>query len=113
MATARIGRVVFTEQALPAVMPVAFVIDGGDVVLCAPPRTNLAAATRGAIVAFEVDDVDGVRPAGWAVTVIGRARIDRDPGDRVRRALQAWATGPGTEFIRISCERLTGRRGRR
>ncbi|GAA1835188.1 pyridoxamine 5'-phosphate oxidase family protein [Actinomadura chokoriensis] len=110
MDTVSIGRVVFTEQALPAVMPVAFVIDDGDAVICVPSESNLSAVTRGAIVAFEVDALDAAAPAGWAITVIGRARVDRDPGERVRQALQAWATGPQTEFIRISCQRLAGRR---
>lgn len=110
MSTVAIGRVVFTEQALPAVMPVGFVRDGGDVVLCASPGSNLAAAIPGAIVAFEADDLGASGPGGWAVTVVGRARPVRDPGDRAREALQPWTARPSTEFFRISCQRLSGRR---
>ncbi|TYK51453.1 pyridoxamine 5'-phosphate oxidase family protein [Actinomadura decatromicini] len=110
MGTAKVGRVVFTEQALPAVMPVGFVLDGGDVVVCVPPASGLAAATGGAIVAFEADDLGTTGPAGWTVTVVGRARAVRDPGDHARRALDAWISGPSPEFIRISSQRVTGRR---
>lgn len=110
MSTVKVGRVVFTEQALPAVMPVGFVLDGGHVVICVPHGSNLAAATRNAIVAFEVDDMDATGPAGWSVTAVGRARVVRDPGDRdsARKALHAWAAGPSSEFVRISCQRVSG-----
>ncbi|TYB45727.1 pyridoxamine 5'-phosphate oxidase family protein [Actinomadura chibensis] len=110
MSTARVGRVVFTEQALPAVMPVGFVMDGGDAVVGVPPGSGLAAATDGTIVAFEADDLDATGPSGWTVTVIGRARAVRDPGDHAREALRAWTGGPSPEFVRISCQRVTGRR---
>ncbi|MFC4048060.1 pyridoxamine 5'-phosphate oxidase family protein [Actinomadura syzygii] len=110
MGTVKVGRVVFTEHALPAVMPVGFVLEGGDVVVCVPPASGLAAATGGAIVAFEADDLGTTGPAGWTVTVVGRARVVRDPGDPARRALAAWTSGPRPEFMRISCQRVTGRR---
>ena len=110
MDTVTIGRVVFTEQALPAVIPVGFVLDDGDAVMCVPPGSGLAAATRDSIVAFEVDDLDATGPAGWSVTVVGRARIVRDPGHRAREALRAWAIGTSPEFVRLSCRHVSGRR---
>ncbi|WP_230420634.1 pyridoxamine 5'-phosphate oxidase family protein [Actinomadura soli] len=109
MSTVKVGRIVFTEQALPAVMPVGFVLDRGDVVLCVPPGSGrLAAAARDTIVAFEADDLDATGPAGWSVTVVGRARIVQDPGDRARDALRAWKHGSSPEFVRISCQRVAG-----
>ncbi|WP_141576810.1 pyridoxamine 5'-phosphate oxidase family protein [Actinomadura sp. WMMA1423] len=110
MGTATVGRIVFTEQALPAVAPVGFVLDGGDVVIPVPRGSRLVAATRGAIVAFQADDLDASRRTGWSVTAIGRARVVRDPGDGAHEALRPWTAGTDAEFIRVSCQRVTGLR---
>ncbi|GGT89235.1 DNA-binding protein [Actinomadura citrea] len=112
MSTATVGRIVFTEQALPAVAPVGFVVDGEDVVISVPRGSRLVTATRGAIVAFQADDLDSTGRTGWSVTVIGRARVARDPGDRAREALRPWKAGTGAEFILVSCRRITGQRVR-
>lgn len=110
MSTAAVGRIVFTEQALPAVAPVGFVVDGEDVVIPVPRGSRLVTATRGTIVAFQADDLDAADRTGWSVTVIGRARIARDPGERAREALRYWTAGTGAEFILVSCRRVTGQR---
>ncbi|MGW3770272.1 pyridoxamine 5'-phosphate oxidase family protein [Actinomadura verrucosospora] len=110
MSTAAVGRIVFTEQALPAVAPVGFVVDGEDVVIAVPRGSRLPAATRGAIVAFQADDLDAARRSGWSVTVIGRARVVRDPGERAREALRPWTAGAGADFILVSCRQITGQR---
>ncbi|MFI0411719.1 pyridoxamine 5'-phosphate oxidase family protein [Actinomadura sp. 3N508] len=109
LSTVKVGRVIFTEQALPAVMPVGFVLDLGDVVMCVPSGSGrLAAATRDTIVAFQADDLDAAGPTGWSVTIVGRARVVQDPGDRAREALRAWTAGSSPEFVRISCQRVSG-----
>lgn len=110
MSTAAVGRIVFTEQALPAVAPVGFVVDGEDVVIPVPPGSRLLAAIRGAIVAFQADDLDAAGRSGWSVTVVGRARVVRDPGESAREALRPWTAGTGAEFILVSCRRVTGQR---
>ncbi|MDN3354188.1 pyridoxamine 5'-phosphate oxidase family protein [Actinomadura sp. DC4] len=71
LASVPIGRVVYTDQALPAVTPVAFLLEGDRVTI----RTScaLAAAVHGTVVAFQADEIDPVTSAGWWVTVIGQA----------------------------------------
>ncbi|MBA9002763.1 pyridoxamine 5'-phosphate oxidase family protein [Thermomonospora cellulosilytica] len=113
MGTVPIGRVVFTDHALPAVRPVAFVLDGEDVVIRTAPGSELATALRGAVVAFETDDFDPAFATGWSVTVVGQARVVRDPGELRRLAelpLQPWPPGPHPHYIRISTQRISGRR---
>ncbi|WP_329092646.1 pyridoxamine 5'-phosphate oxidase family protein [Actinomadura citrea] len=110
LSTAAVGRIIFTEQALPAVAPVGFVVDGEDMVIPVSRGSRLVTATRGAIVAFQADDLDAAGRTGWSVTVIGRARVVRDPGDRARDALRHWTAGTSAEFIRIPCRRVTGLR---
>ncbi|MEV4399798.1 pyridoxamine 5'-phosphate oxidase family protein [Nonomuraea sp. NPDC049607] len=58
-----IGRIVFTDRALPAVQPVNFCLDGRSIVIRAVTGSKLAAATRRAVVAFEADDFDAARAA--------------------------------------------------
>ncbi|WP_199439237.1 pyridoxamine 5'-phosphate oxidase family protein [Umezawaea beigongshangensis] len=108
----RIGRLVYTDRALPAVLPVAFAVHDGAVVVRAP-EGGAAAAVRGAVVAFEVDDVDGDLREGWTVTVVGHAT---EAGDaRVLSALDElnlpvrFPDRPH-HYIVIALELVSGRR---
>ena len=53
--TQAVGRIGLSSGALPVVLPVHFAIVGDEIMLCARQGTTLDAATRKAIVAFEVD----------------------------------------------------------
>jgi uncharacterized protein len=112
MASVPVGRVIYTRRALPAVELVNFALDRGEIVLRTSPGGKLAAAVRGAVVAFEADCVDHARRTGWSVTAIGPSREVTDPDEIARlRAigLSSWAPGPREHFIRISPEILNGR----
>jgi uncharacterized protein len=111
--TVSLGRIVYTRQALPAVELVNFALDGGDIVVRTHSGGKLAAATRGAVVAFEADSVDAAAQAGWSVTVIGysRAVTDGEEIGRLNRVdLVPWAPGERDHFIRISPSIVNGRR---
>jgi nitroimidazol reductase NimA-like FMN-containing flavoprotein (pyridoxamine 5'-phosphate oxidase superfamily) len=108
-----LGRVVFTDRALPAIQPVNFVLDGDDVIIRASTGSKLGMAMRGAIVAFEADEFDPANRTGWSVTLVGRARLVDDPGEIARLSrlrLRPWTPGPCDRFIRISGKDLAGRR---
>lgn len=68
-----VGRVVFTDSAMPAAQPVNYVLAGEEVLFRTDPGDRLAACTRGAIVAFEADDIDRRSHTGWSVLGIGPA----------------------------------------
>jgi uncharacterized protein len=112
MGSVPVGRIVYTRQALPAVELVNFAIADGDIVIRTDAGGKLAAATRGAVVAFETDSVDVTGHTGWSVTVVGQARAVTD-GEEVRRLEQAdltpWAPGTRDHFIRISPTIVNGR----
>jgi nitroimidazol reductase NimA-like FMN-containing flavoprotein (pyridoxamine 5'-phosphate oxidase superfamily) len=88
-----LGRVAYTERALPAIRPVNYALVGSSVLL----RTDAAGLGRrldGQVVAFEVDDVDPESGTGWSVVLTGTARLLGDPGDLARRdaaPLVTWA----------------------
>jgi len=108
-----VGRIVYTRQALPAVELVNFALADGDIIIRTDSGGKLAAATRGAVVAFEADSVDGAAHAGWSVTIVGYSRAVTD-GDEIRRlelvGLVPWAPGKRDHFIRISPTFVNGRR---
>jgi hypothetical protein len=117
LGTVLVGRIAFTQGALPAVQPVAFALGDGELFIPTDPGSKVAAASRGAVVAFEVDDVDAGALTGWTVTVIGASRVISDPAD-VRRldelGVQPWPPADAHCYIGILTQLVRGRRiGRR
>jgi Pyridoxamine 5'-phosphate oxidase len=111
--TVRVGRLVFTEDALPAVQPVNFRMRRGDVVIRVAGGPKLDAATRNNVVAFQADDLDDDLRAGWSVTVVGHAQRITDVGELLDLSgtfLQPWVEGQRDHFVRIRTEKVTGRR---
>jgi len=79
LATACMGRVAFTEGAMPTIQPASFAVSGNDVLIPTGLGSKMAAGSRGAVLAFEVDDYDLTERTGWNVTVIGPSRLISDP----------------------------------
>ncbi|MCL7366740.1 pyridoxamine 5'-phosphate oxidase family protein [Streptomyces ardesiacus] len=113
LAEAVVGRVVFTQEALPAVLPFRFWLDrDGAVVLRTSSVSEMARAVDGAVVAFEADEVDAAAHAGWSVVVTGVASVIADAAERERlreRGPRSWVSWPGEIFVRIAPELVTGR----
>ena len=113
LSTVPVGRLVYTHRALPAVAPVNFLVDGREILVRTGYGSKLAAAVRGSVVAFEVDDIDVELETGWSVTVTGPAREETDEVElaRLRRLpLRPWAAGPREHFLKIAVELVEGRR---
>ncbi|MFC4563742.1 pyridoxamine 5'-phosphate oxidase family protein [Nocardiopsis mangrovi] len=113
LAKASLGRVVFTDRALPAVLPVGYTVHGTDIVIRTSPRSVLARATRDSVVAFEADDFDAAHGTGWSVAVLGTGRAVTDPAEEAELAalpLPDWAHGARPHFIRIEATMVSGRR---
>ncbi|BBY90810.1 pyridoxamine 5'-phosphate oxidase [Mycobacterium gallinarum] len=111
----RVGRLIFTEDALPAVQPVNFRMWRDDVVIRVAGGAKLAAASDNLVVAFEADELDPDLRSGWSVTVVGHAQPITGVEDLVEIAgtfVQPWVQGRRDHFIRIRTEKITGRRFR-
>ena len=70
-----VGRLGFTEGALPVIVPVAFTVSGDDEVVEHATEPVVANVGGGAIVAFEVDEWDPPRGRGWTVSAVGPFRL--------------------------------------
>jgi uncharacterized protein len=79
LGTARLGRLSYTDGALPAILPVAFAIHDGSAFIPARRNSVLLPAVRGAVVALGVDSYRDAVGAGWSVTAVGPARVIRHP----------------------------------
>lgn len=108
-----VGRIVYTEMALPAVQLVNFALTGETIVIRTAWGSKLAASARHAVVAFETDQYDEPAGTGWSVTAVGPSRVAEDPDEIASLStlpLRPWAPGRRDHFILISADRLTGRR---
>jgi uncharacterized protein len=106
-----IGRIAVTAGALPMILPVRYALDGDRVVLCVGVGSTLDQATRHAVVAFEVDGVDGA--GEWSVSIVGVAQpvpegSESDQAESL--ALPRWWLGRPHRFVSVSTEHITGRR---
>jgi nitroimidazol reductase NimA-like FMN-containing flavoprotein (pyridoxamine 5'-phosphate oxidase superfamily) len=85
LAKVPVGRVVYTRQALPAVLPVNFCLDtDSSVLLRTSSDSDLVRAIDGAVVAFEADAFDAETRSDWSVVVTGRATVVTDPAEHER-----------------------------
>jgi nitroimidazol reductase NimA-like FMN-containing flavoprotein (pyridoxamine 5'-phosphate oxidase superfamily) len=108
-----VGRIVFTDQALPAVQPVNFAVMDDAVFFRSSRGSKLSAAARNAIVAFEADHFDDGLHNGWSVAIVGHASevLDLDELRAVDGlALRTWTESNQDHVIKIPMERIAGRR---
>lgn len=108
----RVGRLVYTDAVMPAVVPVTFAVVGADVVVAATPGDKVTAAVRGAVVAFEVDHASPDTRTGWSVTAVGPARVLADPhlAAQLRAGgLVPWAPSPLATYLAIAVQVVSGR----
>jgi hypothetical protein len=117
LSSVSIGRVVFTQRAMPAIRPVNHFVDGRTVII----KTHLGAAIAarasddrrkplGSVVCYEADDLDPARRTGWSVIVTGMARLVTDPAeaDRYATVVEPWIAGDLNQVVAIEPQFVTG-----
>jgi nitroimidazol reductase NimA-like FMN-containing flavoprotein (pyridoxamine 5'-phosphate oxidase superfamily) len=114
LGTATLGRVAVTADALPVILPVNFILAEHHIVIRTGRGTKLDAATRNAVVAFEVDDIDPMYHTGWSVLVTGVARDLTHHSELLHlpHLPARWApeTSSDGRLVAISLDLMTGRR---
>ncbi|MEU3465382.1 pyridoxamine 5'-phosphate oxidase family protein [Streptomyces sp. NPDC006733] len=113
LSLATLGRVIYTEDALPSILPVHFHLDAdGAVLFQASAASHMARAVQGAVVAFEADHFDEAGHTGWSVVVTGRASVVTNPVQQERlrsNGPRPWLETDDGVFIRIGPELVAGR----
>jgi len=116
LASASLGRIAVTVDALPVILPVNYALDGDTIVIRTVQGTKLDAATRHQVAAFEVDDVNPETGGAWSVLVRGMTSEITDRAELAalgRLGLEAWGTGAAADhFVRVDLSIVTGRRVR-
>jgi hypothetical protein len=113
LGTKPIGRLGFTEGAMPQILPVHYTVRGDEVIVVSLAGVKVSAAGRGDILTFEVDDYDPGTSEGWCVGVVGACRLVTDPTHIAE--LDALGFSPFTceqdrHFMAIPIAMLHGRR---
>jgi nitroimidazol reductase NimA-like FMN-containing flavoprotein (pyridoxamine 5'-phosphate oxidase superfamily) len=107
-----VGRIGFSSAALPAILPVNYVVDGDRVLVRTGAGSKLDAAIRNAVVAFEADETDAAQRTGWSVVATGKAR-EVSPAEAAGldlSKLDRWAPAGDSRLIAISLDVMSGRR---
>ncbi|MEF9881230.1 pyridoxamine 5'-phosphate oxidase family protein [Streptomyces sp. P9-A4] len=110
-----LGRIVFTQRALPAIRPVNHLVDGGDIIIRTHEGAALArhaqqAGPSGVVVAYEADDIDLATRLGWSVVVTGYCQLitDLEEAARYRAALHPWTDQHLDYVVRVHPDLVTG-----
>jgi hypothetical protein len=107
----RLGRLVFTRNALPAIQPVPYCLHGGEVVIPAPAGSPYLPRARGTVIALGVDAYDGDTGTGWSVTVVGPLRSVDDATETAVLDALPWSrprsTGDG-RYVALEIGLLSG-----
>lgn len=113
LADHHVGRVAWNAPDGPQLLPVNYALYAGEVVIRTSPSGVLGQLTSRCPVAFEIDEVDEGRRAGWSVLVRGMANQLRQPYDVARlwstEWVVPWAGGSRTVFVAITPRTISGR----
>jgi hypothetical protein len=112
LAGQEVGRLALAVAGYPEVFPINFVLDGDTIVFCTAEGTKFAALFVSNTVAFETDGLDAASGDAWSVVVKGTAEeiAVHDVPDESAFPLYPWSATPKSRFVRLTPDRITGRR---
>ena len=113
MASTPVGRIAYTVQGHPMVVPVNFAWHEDSVVFRTLAGEKLEAAAEGQRVCFQIDHWEGDRRSGWSVAVVGPAREVTNFAEREQLeniGLVPWGKEKWRQaWVRIEPESISGR----
>lgn len=86
-----VGRLVFTEGALPAIRPVNYFVHEDDIIVRTSPAGTLSTLDN-QVVAFEIDHIEPDSHTGWSVVAVGKVEHVTDIDTTLGRPVTAVAT---------------------
>jgi hypothetical protein len=109
--SADVGRVGFTDRALPRILPVLFTVHADEVVI-STRRSATLDLRPGLIVAFEVDEYDRETGQGWCVSLVGACRGITDRAEIAELdalEIAPWSSREGGVYFGVSIHGFRGR----
>lgn len=107
------GRVGVSSNALPAILPVSYLLVDDQIVFRSIAGSKLEAIGRGEVVCFEVDHADRDAGTAWSVLAVGQARAVTDAAVRAdldARAGELWPPIDAAAWVQLDTDLLSGRR---
>ena len=107
----RIGRVAWSREGSPGVIPVNVSVFDGALWFRSSPTSNLITEASGQPVSVQIDEIDPSRHTGWSVVVEGIAEVikDEDVPDMVD-TLEVWPSGDRSVHVRVERQKISGRK---
>lgn len=105
-----VGRIAMSIGALPAIVPVTYLLDGDTLVFRLVTGTPLAPSV---VVAFEAGHIDPTGQGGWSVHLIGSVQEVSDPTTRLHLAVtraHPWNLAERDKLFRLPLEMMSGAR---
>jgi hypothetical protein len=114
LAGEEVGRLAVSVDRRPEIFPVNYAVDGRTIVFRTAEGTKFGSLFVDDHVAFEADGFDPGASEAWSVVIKGRASEIRmfDQPDESTFWLFPWSDTPKSRFVRITPERVSGRRFR-
>ncbi len=112
LASVPLGRLGFVRDGRPAIRPVNFTV-ADEAIWLRAGRNSWADRLDGRPVTFEADTYDPGGHTGWSVIVTGIATLVTDietVAAQFGADLRSWAPPPRDRLLRISLDRIEGRR---
>jgi len=113
LTTTTIGRLGYSTSDGPRIVPMNYTVAGGRLLFRTTPDTEAGRSANRHQVAFEVDQIDEPRHAGWSVLVTGEAQqitIRELELLDISQAPDPWAEGEHPLFLQLPLTTMTGRR---
>jgi uncharacterized protein len=112
LATQLVGRIAWNGPRGPTVLPVNFVVDGGEVWFRTTAHSSISKEVDDLPISFQVDGIDEFTRSGWSVLLRGTAHLVYD-ATRIPRTwpgLETWPAGAHALHVVIERREVTGRR---
>jgi nitroimidazol reductase NimA-like FMN-containing flavoprotein (pyridoxamine 5'-phosphate oxidase superfamily) len=111
--TTTIGRLGYSTSNGPRIVPMNYTVAGGRLLFRTTPDTEAGRCANRCQVAFEVDQIDEPRHAGWSVLVTGEANQITPREWELLDIFQTpdpWAEGEHPLLLQLPLTTMTGRR---
>lgn len=88
LASASLGRIALSVDALPAILPVQYYLAGRSLAICLGQHRIPERSVEGKVVAFAADAIDDVSRSGWTVQAQGVTQLSSIDGGAPRHCGQ-------------------------